>query len=87
MVESEEELKSLFMKVKEESEKVDLTLNTYHDAAKKIERNSKKKKEKNLSLKSQSEVLVKMQISGPVTSNFDSLVPSPLPMTSRLVTG
>ena len=44
MVESEEELKSLFMKVKEESEKVDLTLNTYHDAAKKIERNSKKKK-------------------------------------------
>ena len=32
------------MKVKEESEKVDLTLNTYHDAAKKIERNSKKKK-------------------------------------------
>ena len=46
MVESEEELKSLFMKVKEESEKVDLTLNTYHDAAKKIERNSKKKKKK-----------------------------------------
>ena len=46
MAETEEELKSLFMKVKEESEKVDLTLNTYHDAAKKIERNSKKKKKK-----------------------------------------
>ena len=63
MAKSEEELKSLLMKVKEESEKVGLKLNIQEKKKKK--RRKKKRKKRKISLNIQK---TKIMASGPITS-------------------